>query len=97
PGLAAVLDRHAEELLAKHPRPDSVVDRARALISAELRGGDPSLERIAQRLGLSPRTLQRRLRDQGSSHNELLDQMRKDLALKYLREPQMALCEVAYL
>lgn len=97
PGLAAVLDRHAEELLAKHPRPDSVIDRARILIGAELRGGDPSLERIAQRLGLSPRTLQRRLREQGSSHNELLDQMRKDLALKYLREPQMALCEVAYL
>jgi len=97
PGLAAVLDRHAEELLAKHPRPDSIADRARVLIKEELNGGDPSLERIAQRLGLSPRTFQRRLRAQASSHNELLDQLRKDLALKYLRDRQMAVCEIAYL
>ena len=97
PGLRALLDRHAEELLAKHPRPDSIVDRARSLLRTELNGGDPSLERIAYRLGLSARTLQRRLREQGSSHNELLDQMRRDLALRYLQEPEMAVCEIAYL
>ena len=97
PGLRALLDRHAEELLAKHPRPDSIVDRVRSLIGAELNGGDPSLERIAHRLGLSGRTLQRRLREQGSSHNEVLDQMRKDLAQRYLQEPEMAVCEIAYL
>ena len=97
PVLRAVLDRHAEELLLKRPRPDSIGDRVRSLIRDELNGGDPSLERIAHRLGLSARTLQRRLREQGTSHQEVLDQMRKDLAMKYLREPQMAVCEVAYL
>lgn len=97
PGLSAVLDRHAEELLAKHPRPASVIDRVRSLIGDELNGGDPSLERIAHRLGLSARTLQRRLREHGTSHHELLDQLRKDLAMKYLRLPEMAVCEIAYL
>ena len=97
PRLCALLDRHAEALLAKYPRQDTLIDRVRSIIRNELNGGDPSLERVAGELALSPRTMQRRLREQGSSHQELLDQLRRDLAISYLREPEMALCEVAYL
>ena len=97
PGLCAVLDRHAAELLARYPRQDLLVDQVRTLLRKELLGGDPALERIAAQLGMSARTLQRRLREQRTSHHELLDQMRKDLAIRYLNEPAMALCEMAYL
>ena len=97
PSLCALLDRHAEELLAKFPPRDSLVDQVRSIIAAEFRGGDPSLERVADQLGVTSRTLQRKLHEAGSSHNELLDQMRRQLALQYLREREMAICEVAYL
>jgi AraC-like DNA-binding protein len=95
--LCALLDRHAEALLAKFPPRDSLIDQVRSIITGELRGGDPSLERVADQLSLTPRTLQRKLQDLGTSHNELLDQMRRQLAMRYLREPEMAICEVAYL
>lgn len=97
PGLCAVLDRHAEALMARYPRNDTLVERVRTIIKDDLRGGQASLERIADNLGMSGRTLQRKLREHGTSHQELLDQMRRDLALRYLREPEMAICEVAYL
>jgi len=97
PGLCALLDRHAEELLAKYPRQDVLIDQIRAIIGVELRHGDTSLDRVAERLDTSGRTLQRKLRDHGTSHQELLDQMRRDLAMRYLAEPHMAICEVAYL
>lgn len=97
PSLCALLDRHAEGLLAKYPREDSLVERVRTILKDELNGGDASLESVARQLSLSERTLQRKLRALGTSHNELLDQMRKDLAVRYLREPEMAVCEVAYL
>jgi AraC-like DNA-binding protein len=97
PGLCAVLDRHAKELLTKYPREDTLVDRARKLIRDELSGGDASLDRLAAKLGMSGRTLQRKLREHGTSHQELLDEMRSELAMRYLREPEMAICEVAYL
>ncbi len=97
PGLCALLDRHAEELLARFPPRDSLIDHARNIIGSELNGGDPSLERVAIQLGLSARTLQRKLHEMGTSHNELLDQMRRSLAMRYLREREMAICEVAYL
>lgn len=95
--LCAVLDRHAEELLAKYPPRDSLIEQVRTLIAAEFRGGEPSLERIADQLGLTSRTLQRKLQELGTSYNDVLDQMRCQLAMRYLREPQMAICEVAYL
>jgi AraC-like DNA-binding protein len=95
--LCAVLDRHAEELLAKYPPRDSLIEQVRNLIAAEFRGGEPSLERIADNLGLTPRTLQRKLQELDTSYNDVLDQMRRQLAMRYLREPQMAICEVAYL
>ena len=97
PSLCVLLDRHAEELLAKFPPRDSLVDQVRNIITGELRGGDPSLERVADQLGFTPRTLQRKLQELGASHNELLDQMRRQLAMRYLREREMAICEVAYL
>lgn len=95
--LCALLDRHAEELLTKYPPRDLLIDRVRTVIADEFRGGEPSLERIADHLGLTPRTLQRKLQELGTSYNDVLDQMRRQLAMRYLREPQMAICEVAYL
>ena len=95
--LCALLDRHAGELLLRFPREDSLVERVRTMMKDELNGGDAALEKVAARLGMSPRTLQRKLRASGTSHQELLDEMRRELALRYLREPEMAVCEVAYL
>jgi AraC-like DNA-binding protein len=97
PDLCAVLDRHAQELMAKYPRSDTLVEQVRTMIKDELRGGSASLERIAHNLSMSGRTLQRKLREHGTSHQELLDQMRRDLAMRYLQEREMAICEVAYL
>lgn len=95
--LCALLDRHAEELLVKYPPRDSLIDQVRNVIAEEFRGGEASLERVADRLGLTPRTLQRKLQEVGTSYNDVLDQLRRQLAMRYLREPRMAICEVAYL
>ena len=95
--LCALLDRHAEELLVKYPPRDSLIEQVRNLIAEEFRGGEASLERVADRLGLTPRTLQRKLQELGTSYNDVLDQLRRQLAIRYLREPRMAICEVAYL
>ena len=97
PGLCALLDRYAEELLAKLPRTENIVDSVRQEISVGLRGGDPGLDAIAQKLRFAPRTLQRKLKEAGTSHQELLDEMRRELSIHYLQERHMAVCEVAFL
>jgi AraC-like DNA-binding protein len=97
PSLHAVLLRHADDLLARLPKIDDVPSQVREAITAELRGGDPSLEAIAKKLGLGPRTLQRKLGEHGVRYQDLLDELRRELALAYLRDPRLAIAEVAYL
>ena len=95
--LFKVLDEHAQLLLERLPKSTGEVGRVRAAIGAELRGGDPSLEHVAKGLGMSPRTVQRRLKEEGTSYNDLLDEMRGETAKTYLGQRDVALSEVAYL
>ena len=97
PGLNLVLDRYIEELLAKLPQSESFIDSVRREISIELRGGNLGVEAIAKRLGFVSRTLQRKLKEAGTSYQELLDEMRRSLSIHYLQEQQMAVSEVAFL
>jgi AraC-like DNA-binding protein len=52
---------------------------------------------VAQALHLSERTLQRRLQEEGTSYQQLLDDTRRELAQQYLATPRMTLLEIAYL
>ncbi len=97
PNLFSVLDTHARMLLDQLPSPADIVGRVREAIEAELRGGNPRLESIARRLAMSPRTLQRRLRDRGVLFNDVLDAMRFRAAKSYLAQGDVAGTEVAYL
>jgi AraC-like DNA-binding protein len=98
PGLFVILDRHAQELLSRRPRADGLINQVRQLLGEALNAGDdPGIETISQNLGISVRTLQRKLKEEGKSHQGLLDEMRCELSKRYLQEPKLAICEVAYL
>lgn len=68
--------------------------RVRALVPKP-EGGFHSLEETAALVGLSPRTLKRRLSDQGTRFSELLEQQQRERALMLLRSPDLSLDEVA--
>jgi AraC-like DNA-binding protein len=97
PDMFSVLDTHARMLLDQLPSAADTVGRVREAIEAELRGGNPTLESIARRLAIGPRTLQRRLRDHGVVFNDVLDAMRFRAAKSYLAHGDIAGTEVAYL
>jgi AraC-like DNA-binding protein len=97
PALGEVLDRHLAAIDAALPPEGGFLDRARAALGAELARGEPSLEAIAARLRMSPRSLQRRLQQEGSSISSLLDRLRADLAVRHLSESRDSIAEVAFL
>ena len=97
PPVFEVLRDHASLLLERLPQAGGHGSVVRAAIRRELRGGDPSLEHVAKQLAMSPRTLQRRLRDLGESYADLLDEVRHAAATVYLDDREIALSEVAYL
>ncbi len=57
--------------------------------------GEPRRQDIAERLGLTDRTLQRRLSAEGASFQQLLDDTRRELARLHLADPQLSLAQVA--
>jgi AraC-like DNA-binding protein len=54
-------------------------------------------EIAAMRLGLSARTLSRRLAEEGATYEEVVHDVRRSLALQYIREPGLSLSQIAWL
>jgi AraC-like DNA-binding protein len=64
--------------------PSSFVADVRQSLQLCIAQGNPNIDRVAEHLGVSSRTLQRQLREQGTSHRALLTEARTELANRYL-------------
>jgi AraC-like DNA-binding protein len=97
PHLAALLASFAEARLAALS-PDDFVGGVRDVIRPALQRGEASLANAARHLGLTPRTLQRRLSSAGTTFHALLDEARRQLALPLVKQQHgLSLHEVAFL
>lgn len=97
PDLLALLDQQAERLLQVVAQVPAVVDAWRRTLVPLIREGRPSLAALAQAHHTSPRSLQRRLAEQGTSFQHLLDGTRQHLAQGYLQDARIDIAEIALL
>jgi AraC-like DNA-binding protein len=97
PALRSMLERVAREMLERLPKADALTGQIRQLLASELGRGDPGIVTLAQHLHMTPRTLRRRLAEIGTTHRDILEQLRKELALRYLGERSIGTSEVAFL
>ena len=95
--IAGFFDRHLEAELARLEHDEGLDQRVRIVVSQALSEGVPTLTDVATSLGMSARTLQRRLSDKGHSFQSLVDLARRELAEQLLRETGYSLAEVAFL
>lgn len=100
PVLSEIIASNAEALLAARPlHVDSLSGQLRQLLAANL-AADPdvaTLRGVAKRLRLSPRSLQRRLALEGTRFDVELDEVRRELAQRYLNNPRISIAEATYL
>lgn len=99
PTLLPVLVRHADELLARRAALAGhapVSAQVRDALCALLRTGRADAEHVAAHLGVTPRSLQRRLKDEGTTFVAVRDELRRELALGYL-DDQLSIAEVSFL
>jgi AraC-like DNA-binding protein len=88
-------DRYARELSERAAL--GARSRARSSIIAHLSGGDMCMETVAADLAMSVPTLRRRLEEEGTTFTDLVDDVRRELAERYLRDPQRSISEIASL
>lgn len=74
-----------------------VTDRLRSALLEALPAGDSAMARLSQRLGMSSRTLQRRLQEEGTTFQSTLNGVRMDLAQHYLTKSSMTTAEIAFM
>jgi AraC-like DNA-binding protein len=96
--LLDVLKAFCEEALGRRSTP-STPTRAqveRALLQL-LPNGETAVATIANALAMSVRSLARRLADEGTSYKETLDELRHDLAMRYLEDRTLGVSQIAWL
>ncbi|HET8871317.1 MAG TPA: AraC family transcriptional regulator, partial [Aquabacterium sp.] len=99
-GAHPALAQHNEQILSGYlARLDksNLVAQLKALLPDCLPHGEPSQTQLAERLHVSTRTLQRRLQEQGTRFSDVLDQVRRELAMSYLAQSHYTINEVAFL
>ena len=95
--LLPIVERHLQELLASPDGGTSRLDEVRNAIAETLCDGSPTIRAVAKRLGTSVRTLQRRLGEHGAVFSTLVEDVRRDVALRYLADGKAELTEIAFL
>ncbi|MBZ4333423.1 AraC family transcriptional regulator [Corallococcus sp. AS-1-12] len=97
PSLHRVVARHADDLLARAPSSLHFVDEVRRQVLQSLRLGMPTAADVARGLSLSSRSLARRLADEGTSLSSLIDEVRRELALTWLRQADRKTLDIAFM
>jgi AraC-like DNA-binding protein len=97
PPLLSLLEAQAERALAGVAPAGRIAAVVRQQVAKQLGAGPPALEPIAQALRLTRRTLQRRLADEGVAFQAIVDDVRRERAIEYVRDPRRPLGEIAYL
>jgi AraC-like DNA-binding protein len=96
--LNELLRRYAEEALGQSPRARATLrSRVEEILPRLLPHGRALASEVARRLGLSSRTLSRKLGEEGTSFAEILDQLRAALAKRYLDDETLPVSEIAWL
>lgn len=95
--LLAVMQTCLEQLAARPLSEDLVLDRLRTAIRLKLPEGYPSLDEIAREMRVAMNAICRELRAAGTTYKEVVESVRRDLALSYIKQRQLPFSELAML
>lgn len=95
--LQKLITRHLETLMRKISRKDKLSDRVRALVSKRLARDSIDAEHIAKKLNMSRNTLYRKLSTEEVSFHELVEDVRKSKAIRYMESGKYSLSEITFL
>ncbi len=97
PRLFAAFELHARRLLQALQQKDNIGDKTRAAVLARLKRSEVDMPSVARALSMSVATLRRRLAEENLTFKAIVEELRIELAQRYLSEPGRSIREVAFL
>jgi AraC-like DNA-binding protein len=97
PSLIRLLEPQAEAAVGGASATEAMSARVRHAQARGLAAGEASVSAVARVLAVSPRTLQRRLADEGTSFHRLLDDVRREAAERHLDASVLAIGEISFM
>jgi AraC-like DNA-binding protein len=94
--LLEMLLAHATKLLAGLDQSQRTTDQVKNILRLMINQQPPSSEMIAEKLGISSRTLQRKLSEEGTHYKDVLNKLRYELAIYFLKNTELTLDNIAY-
>jgi AraC-like DNA-binding protein len=95
--LYLIMKQYLDQVLSEMPQEDSLFAAIRKTIAESMRDGSPELARVAKKMAIGPRTLQRRLKEYGFDFKKLVEDTRQRFAVTYLKDRKNSLTEIAFL
>ena len=95
--LLTAITTHVESELKARNASVNVGEQVKDALRRSLAGKRPTLQDVAQELGMGARTLQRRLTEAGFTFQQLVEDTRRELARHYLKQRAVELNEAAFL
>ncbi len=95
--LLRVLESACRRIIGPAPRKHDLIHSVREYVVQRLAKGAVPLDDVARHLGMSGKTLERRLRERGASYRATVEGIRRDLAERYLADTDLRLQQIAYL
>jgi AraC-like DNA-binding protein len=93
----AQLNEHIVVKYLAHSEKNDIVNRCKAVIIDALGSGGVTESLVAESLHMTPRNLHRKLQKEGTSFKLLLNEVRHDLALQYIKDRTMTLTEISFM
>lgn len=95
PVLLSTLEQQASAVMAEIQERHPIVMQTRTLLKTLMDEGLPRREKVAEHLGITERTLQRRLQDAGTGYQQLLDNLRQETAAEWLTTTDLGINDIA--
>ena len=95
--LYLIMKQYLDQVLSEMPQEDSLFAAIRKAVAELMRDGDPKLARVAKKMAMGSRTLQRRLKEYGFDFKKLVEDTRQRFAVNYLKDRKNSLTEIAFL
>ena len=96
PKLLAILTRAADELGRKVSTDPTLTAQIKRVLREALRSDEATIDSVASKLGLTGRSLQRRLKDEGTAFQTVREEVRRELAQRYL-DDDLSIAEISFL